>query len=62
MGKKGEIQRNLYGKKRRACLHRRGFKNVTMKDICSVTGLSRGVCTGITAVRDRFFPKLWTRL
>ena len=42
MGKKGEETKQII--KEKACLlfSKKGFKNVTMKDICMETGLSRG--------------------
>ena len=42
MGKKGEETKQII--KEKACLlfSKKGFKNVTMKDICIETGLSRG--------------------
>lgn len=42
MGKKGEEIKQII--KEKACLlfSKKGFKNVTMKDICMETGLSRG--------------------
>ena len=42
MGKKGEDTKKLIREKAVSLFARKGFKNVTMKDICSVTGLSRG--------------------
>ena len=42
MGKKGEDTKKLIREKAVPLFARKGFKNVTMKDICSVTGLSRG--------------------
>ena len=42
MGKKGEDTKKFIREKSAALFAQKGFKNVTMKDICSVTGLSRG--------------------
>lgn len=42
MGKKGEDTKKLIREKAALIFAQKGFKNVTMKDICSVTGLSRG--------------------
>lgn len=42
MGKKGEDTKKLIREKTVPLFARKGFKKVTMKDICSVTGLSRG--------------------
>lgn len=42
MGKKGEDTKKLIREKAALIFAQNGFKNVTMKDICSVTGLSRG--------------------
>lgn len=42
MGKKGEDTKKLIREKAVPLFARKGFKKVTMKDICSVTGLSRG--------------------
>ena len=42
MGKKGEETKKLIKGKACSLFARKGFKNVTMKDICNETGLSRG--------------------
>ena len=42
MGKKGEETKQLIKEKACTLFMRKGFKNVTMKDICIQTGLSRG--------------------
>lgn len=42
MGKKGEETKQLIREKACFLFSQKGFKNVTMKDICSETGLSRG--------------------
>lgn len=42
MGKKGEDTKKLIREKAVLLFAQKGFKNVTMKDICCVTGLSRG--------------------
>lgn len=42
MGKKGENTKKFIREKAAGLFAQKGFKNVTMKDICSVTGLSRG--------------------
>ena len=42
MGKKGENTKKFIREKAACLFAQKGFKNVTMKDICSVTGLSRG--------------------
>ncbi len=42
MGKKGEETKRLIKEKACSLFVRKGFKNVTMKDICIETGLSRG--------------------
>lgn len=42
MGKKGDETRRMIREKAAGLFAQRGFKNVTMNDICQVTGLSRG--------------------
>lgn len=42
MGNKGEATKKLIREKACSLFARKGFKNVTMKDICIETGLSRG--------------------
>ena len=42
MGKKGEETKRLIREKAISLFAQKGFKNVTMKDICCETGLSRG--------------------
>lgn len=42
MGKKGEETKRFIREKAYVLFARNGFKNVTMKDICTETGLSRG--------------------
>lgn len=42
MGNKGEETKKLIREKACSLFTRKGFKNVTMKDICIATGLSRG--------------------
>ena len=42
MGKKGEETKQLIREKACSLFARKGFKSVTMKDICIETGLSRG--------------------
>lgn len=42
MGNKGEETKKLIREKSCSLFARKGFKNVTMKDICIETGLSRG--------------------
>lgn len=42
MGKKGEDTIKFIREKAICLFAQKGFKNVTMKDICTVTGLSRG--------------------
>ena len=42
MGKKGENTKKFIREKAACLFAQKGFKNVTMKDICSVTGMSRG--------------------
>ena len=42
MGKKGEDTKKFIREKAVCLFAQKGFKNVTMKDICTVTGLSRG--------------------
>ena len=42
MGKKGDETKRLTLEKAMALFAKKGFKNVTMKDICIDTGLSRG--------------------
>lgn len=42
MGKKGNETKKLIREKACALFAKKGFKNVTMKDICMETGLSRG--------------------
>lgn len=42
MGKKGEDTKKLIREKAACLFAQKGYKNVTMKDICSIAGLSRG--------------------
>lgn len=42
MGKKGDGTRKLIRERATGLFAQRGFKNVTMNDICQATGLSRG--------------------
>ena len=42
MGKKGEETKQFIREKACFLFSQKGFKNVTMKDICMETGLSRG--------------------
>lgn len=42
MGKKGEDTKKLIRKKAACLFAQKGYKNVTMKDICAITGISRG--------------------
>lgn len=42
MGKKGDDTRKLIKEKACSLFAKKGFKNVTMQDICKETGLSRG--------------------
>ncbi len=42
MGKKGDITKAAILKAALILFVHKGFKNVTMKDICEATGLSRG--------------------
>ena len=42
MGKKGDGTRKLIRERAAGLFEQRGFKNVTMNDICQATGLSRG--------------------
>lgn len=42
MGKKGDETKEIIREKACSLFSRKGFKNVTMKDICMETGLSRG--------------------
>jgi len=42
MGKKGEYTKKLIRERAAYLFAQKGFKNVTMKDICAATGLSRG--------------------
>ena len=42
MGKKGDETKKIIREKACSLFSRKGFKNVTMKDICMETGLSRG--------------------
>lgn len=42
MGKKGEDTKKLIREKAACLFAQKGYKNVTMKDICAITGLSRG--------------------
>lgn len=42
MGKKGDATKKLIREKSLSLFAEKGFKNVTMKDICVQTGLSRG--------------------
>ena len=41
-GKKGEDTKKLIREKAACLFAQKGYKNVTMKDICAITGLSRG--------------------
>ena len=58
MGKKGEDTKKFIREKAICLFAQKGFKNVTMKDICTVTGLSRGGLYSIMIVHSRFFLKL----
>lgn len=42
MGKKGGDTKKLIREKAACLFAQKGYKNVTMKDICAITGLSRG--------------------
>ena len=42
MGNKGEETKKMIREKACSLFAKKGFKNVTMKDICIETGLSRG--------------------
>ena len=42
MGKKGDETRKMIRKRAAGLFAQKGFKGVTMNDICQVTGLSRG--------------------
>ena len=42
MGKKGEDTKKFIREKAACLFAQKGYKNVTMKDICAITGLSRG--------------------
>ena len=42
MGKKGEDTKKFIREKAACHFAQKGYKNVTMKDICAITGLSRG--------------------
>ena len=42
MGKKGEDTKKLIREKAACLFAQKGYKKVTMKDICAITGLSRG--------------------
>ncbi len=57
MGKKGEETKRLIREKAISLFAQKGFKNVTMKDICCETGLSGADCTGITTAHGKSSQK-----
>ena len=59
MGKKGEDTKKFIREKAACLFAQKGYKNVTMKDICAITGLSRGGYIGIMIAHSRFFLKSW---
>lgn len=67
VGKEGSVNKRGEATRRRirekACLlfAEKGFKEVTMKDICEITGLSREACMGIMRTQNRFLKKSWMK-
>lgn len=55
MGKKGESTKEYIKKKAYTLFAQKGFKEVTMKDICEATGLSRGGLYGHYESTDQIF-------
>ena len=58
MGIKGDQTRQLICMEAFKLFTEKGYKDVTMKDICEKTGLSRGGLYRIMKVPNKFFLKL----
>lgn len=58
MGTKGERTKTFIKKKAYVLFAQKGFKEVTMKDICEVTGLSRGGLYGHYESTDQIFSEI----
>lgn len=58
MGKKGESTKAHIKKKAYILFAKKGFKEVTMKDICEATGLSRGGLYGHYESTDQIFYEI----
>ncbi len=54
MGEKGRRTRQAICQSACQLFAEKGFKDVTMKDICERTHLTGEACTGITVVHGRF--------
>lgn len=57
MSKKGSETKRLIKEQAYKLFAIRGFKDVTMKDICEITGLSRGGCIATMIVQTRSFQR-----
>ena len=57
IGTKGDQTRQLICMEALKLFTKKGYKDVTMKDICEKTGLSRGGCIGIMKAPNKFFLK-----
>lgn len=58
MGTKGERTKTFIKKKAYVLFAQKGFKEVTMKDICEATGLSRGGLYGHYESTDQIFSEI----
>lgn len=58
MGKKGESTKEHIKKEAYLLFAQKGFKEVTMKDICEATGLSRGGLYGHYESTDQIFSEI----
>lgn len=58
MGTKGESTKTFIKKKAYVLFTQKGFKEVTMKDICEATGLSRGGLYGHYESTDQIFSEI----
>lgn len=58
MGKKGECTKEHIKKEAYLLFAQKGFKEVTMKDICEATGLSRGGLYGHYESTDQIFSEI----
>lgn len=58
MGTKGESTKTFIKKKAYILFTQKGFKEVTMKDICEATGLSRGGLYGHYESTDQIFSEI----